>query len=134
MMWTVGQVLPPLVKPPLSREQLAEYAEASGDKNPLHLDDAVAQAAGFPSVICHGMISMAFLADYARMIFPEGSYRVVRLKSRFRKVAFPGDQLTCEGKIKTISPEGVIALSMLAKNQRGEVVTEGEAEVVSSES
>jgi len=42
----------------LTRTELLAYAEASGDHNPIHLDDAVAAAVGLPGVIAHGMLTM----------------------------------------------------------------------------
>ncbi|MGH8881642.1 MAG: MaoC/PaaZ C-terminal domain-containing protein, partial [Stackebrandtia sp.] len=42
----------------VTRDDLAAYAQASGDHNPIHLDDAAAQAAGLPGVIAHGMYTM----------------------------------------------------------------------------
>ncbi|MET8505512.1 MaoC/PaaZ C-terminal domain-containing protein [Streptomyces sp. NPDC004787] len=63
-----GTALPPL-RCALTRADLRRYAAASGDHNPIHLDDAAARAAGFPSVIAHGMLSMAkavgLVADWA---------------------------------------------------------------------
>jgi acyl dehydratase len=129
MNWVPGQALEPLTKPPVTVEQLKEYAKAADDPNPIHLDEAFAKEAGFPSVIVHGMISMAFMADHLIFNFPEKTYAVVRMKARFRKVTFPGDVLRCEGKVKKISPSGVITVLLSAKNQRGETTTDGEAEV-----
>lgn len=43
----------------LSRQDLRDYAEASGDHNPIHLDDTAAQALGLPGVIAHGMLTWA---------------------------------------------------------------------------
>lgn len=129
MSWGVGQPLKAVVKPAITREQLVEYAEASGDKNPIHLDEAFAKEAGFPSVIVHGMLSMAFLADVVGANFPEHAYRLVRMKTRFRKVTFPGDVLTCDGKVKSVTPEGRLVVSLAATNQKGELTTDGEAEV-----
>ena len=57
----VGDVLPPLVLPPLDRATLALFAGASGDHNPIHIDIDVARRAGLPDVIGHGMLSMAWL-------------------------------------------------------------------------
>src|SRR5579884_3045763 len=59
-----GQELAPLVKPPITQEQLRRYAEASGDYNPIHLDVEVAHRVGLDSVIAHGMLSMAFLGQF----------------------------------------------------------------------
>lgn len=129
MSWAVGQELKALVKPEITREQLKQYAAASGDNNPIHLDEAFAKEAGFPSVIVHGMISMAFLADHLLLNFPPETYRLKRLRTRFRKVTFPGDVLTCTGKVKAISPEGVLTLTLTITNQRQELTTDAEASV-----
>src|SRR5947199_10720070 len=59
----------PEVTHELTRTDLVMYAGASGDFNPMHHDDATAQAAALPSVFAHGMSSAGFLAkaltDYA---------------------------------------------------------------------
>ncbi len=129
MKWHVGQALAILAKPAITREQLKAYAEASGDGNPIHLKDEFAQQAGFPSVIVHGMLSMAFLGDHLQFNFPAAEYRVLKLRSRFRKVTFPGDTLSCEGRIKRIDADGRLFVVLQTRNQRGEITTEGEAEV-----
>ncbi len=43
-------------------EDVKAYAEAGGDANPLHQDEAVARAAGFPGIVAHGMFTMGHLA------------------------------------------------------------------------
>lgn len=128
MNWEAGQPLHVLTKPPITRQQLRDYAAASGDNNPIHLDEAFAQEAGFPSVIVHGMISMAYLGDHLQFNFPPSQYHVHKFKARFRKVTFPGDVLSCEGKIKRVEG-GRYWVSLHTRNQRGEITTEGEAEV-----
>lgn len=47
---------------PVALDQAVRYASASGDHNPIHLDAAVARAAGLPGTILHGLCSMAFAA------------------------------------------------------------------------
>lgn len=129
MNWQVGQSLPVLVKPKITAEQLREYAQASGDRNPIHLDEAFARNAGFPSVIVHGMLCMAFMGDHVLSVFSEPQFRLEELKARFKKVTFPGDTLTCEGEIKKIEGEGRFTLSLRSRNQAGEITAEGEAVV-----
>ncbi len=129
MNWTEGQTLAPLPMPVITREQLAQYADASGDHNRIHLDEDFAKQAGFPSVIVHGMISMAFLADYLSSRFPEMEYQIKRFKTRFRKVTFPGDLLVCEGKVKKINDDGSLVIAAWTQNQRGETSAEAEAEI-----
>jgi acyl dehydratase len=126
---TAGQLLTPLEKPPITEGQLKEYAEASLDHNPIHLDPQFAKEAGFPSVIAHGMLSMAFLADYLRSHFPASRYDLARMKTRFRKVTFPGDQLTCEGKVKEVLPDGTAVVAVSTRNAKGEITADGEATV-----
>lgn len=57
----VGDELPQLTVR-LTREDLRAYADASGDHNPIHLDDGVAAAVGLPGVIAHGMLTMGHAA------------------------------------------------------------------------
>src|SRR5207253_3519181 len=54
-----GQSLPSLIKH-VTVEQIRQYADASGDRNPIHLDEAFARSAGLPGAIAHGMLTMAF--------------------------------------------------------------------------
>ena len=129
MKWEVGVALKEMTKPPITREQLRDYAEASGDTNPIHLDDAFAQQAGFPSVIVHGMITMAYLADIIGLNFPEEHFTLHRFKIRFKKVTFPGDVLRCGGEVKALDEKGNLTVSLYAENQAGEITSEGEAEV-----
>ncbi len=129
MKWTVGQALPEMTKPPITAQQLRDYAAASGDNNPIHLDEAFAKQAGFPSVIVHGMISMAFMGDHLLSQFPEAQFRLGKIRARFRKVTFPGDTLCCEGKIKKCLEDGGYLVQLATRNQHGDVTTDGEAEV-----
>lgn len=128
----VGQPLRPLEKPAFTVEQLREYAAASGDSNPIHLDPAVAEEAGFDSVIVHGMLSAAYLADHIAYNFPKAEYTLTRFRIRFRKVTFPGDTLVCEGEVRKIAPEGTLVVSNWTRNQKGEITTEGEAHLMPS--
>lgn len=128
-MWVVGKTLQPLVKPPITEAHLVKYAEASGDNNPIHLDPKFAEEAGFKSVIVHGMLSMAFLADHLGMNFPTSDYRLGKIRTRFRRVTFPGDVLSCEGTVRRELPDGGFLVALSARNQDGEITTDGEAEV-----
>jgi len=48
----------------VTRDDLAAYAAASGDHNPIHQDDEVARSVGLPGVIAHGMFTLALAARY----------------------------------------------------------------------
>lgn len=58
MTFDVGAELPPLTIT-LSRTDVVRYAGASGDFNPIHWSDRVAQQVGLPGVVAHGMLTMA---------------------------------------------------------------------------
>jgi acyl dehydratase len=55
--WTVGEVVATGAFP-IDRETLVRYAGASGDFNPIHYRDDVAQSVGLPGVLAHGMLTM----------------------------------------------------------------------------
>lgn len=130
---TVGQPLSPLVKSPITQEQLRRYAAASGDYNPIHLDPDAARRVGLDGVIAHGMLSMAFLGQFVnQQIADEPDARVGRLKVRYIGMVRLGDTLTCLGKVSARTEgehETAITLECWAQNQRGEQVTTGEAVV-----
>lgn len=130
---TVGQELSALVKPPITQEQLRQYADASGDHNPIHLDPEAARRVGLDGVIAHGMLSMAFLGQFVnQQIVGEPGARVERLKVRYVGMVRLGDTLTCKGKVAQITQdagETVISLACWAQNQRCEPITTAEAVV-----
>ena len=93
----VGDELPPLVKPPVDRLQIARYAGASGDWNPLSIDEPHAKNSGFPSALAPGMIAMGFLGELV-VDWVRGA-RMRRFQSRFVKIVWPGDVLTARGRV-----------------------------------
>ena len=132
---TMDQQLSPLVKPPITQEQLRRYAEASGDYNPIHLDEQAAQQVGLDGVIAHGMLSMAFLGQFVnQQIGAIPGAHIEHFKVRFLNMVRLGDTLTCLGKVKarTIYEDlsQSIAIECWAQNQKGDKVTTGEAVVI----
>jgi acyl dehydratase len=130
-----GEELTPLVKPPITQEQLRHYADASGDHNPIHLDEEAAHRVGLDSVIAHGMLSMAFLGQFVIQQISDtpGAY-LTQLKVRFMNMVRLGDTLTCHGIVKAHTTTGdhtheSVMIECWAQNQKGEKVTTGEAVV-----
>ena len=125
----VGDGLPPLVKT-ITVEQIRRYADASGDHNPIHVDEAFARAAGLPGVIAHGMLTMAFVNQMVTDW--RGDRRRVRsLSGRFAAMVRPGDEIVCSGQVAAKDASGrTVTLQVGAQNQRGEaVLTKGIAQV-----
>ncbi len=69
---------------PINRALLKQYADASGDQNPIHQDEAFARSVGLPDVIAHGMLTMALVGKYVSDL-AGGSEKVLELGGRFTK-------------------------------------------------
>jgi acyl dehydratase len=106
-----------------TREQIAAYAEASGDHNPIHLDDDFARSVGLPSLIAHGMLQMGIAATVAGAA-AGGPEHLRRMSVRFAGMVVPGDEVTFSAE-----SVGHGKLDVKAFNQRGEsVLTKASAE------
>jgi acyl dehydratase len=68
----------------INRALLKQYADASGDQNPIHQDEAFAKSVGLPDVIAHGMLTMALVGKYVSDI-AGGADKVLELGGRFTK-------------------------------------------------
>jgi acyl dehydratase len=78
----------------VDEDQLQRYAEASGDHNPIHLDEAIARSAKLPGVIVHGMCTMAMAsAAIVDELAGGDPGRVRRVAAQFAKPVFPGQEL-----------------------------------------
>ena len=77
--------------------QAALLYRLSGDRNPLHADPVVAQAAGFARPILHGMATMGVAAHAVlRALLDYDSSRMAAMRVRFTAPALPGDTLRTE--------------------------------------
>jgi len=98
-----GDELPVLSKV-VTREDVKAYADASGDQNPLHQDDEVARAVGFPGIIAHGMFTMAHLAScLVRWLGDPAA--LTRLRVQFRAPVFMGETIVAGGSVRSLDPE-----------------------------
>lgn len=95
--WEVGEKLEERTLPPITRPQLAEYADASGDHNPIHTEDEAAEEAGLPGVIAHGMLTTATMGLLFSAYLEHGY--VKELQTRFSGMVYPGDELTIGGRV-----------------------------------
>jgi acyl dehydratase len=115
---------------PVTRPDLARYAGASGDFNPLHYDDGFARSAGLPSVMAHGMFSAGLLGSF--LVTWIEDRRVRRFKIRFRAPVWPGDSLHATGSVLRTYPSGeamMAELSLKLYRQDGSEVVTAMAEV-----
>lgn len=78
---------------------MAAFAELSGDRNPLHLDDAFARAQGFPGRVVFGQLTSAYYSQLVGMHLPGRFALLHGLDVEFKSPAFVGDRLTVSGTI-----------------------------------
>lgn len=83
-----------------TRAQIAAYADASGDHNPIHLDPEFARSVGLPGVIAHGMLQMGILATLAVEAAGGDPRRLRRIGCRFAGMVAPGETITFEAGLE----------------------------------
>lgn len=128
----IGQVYRQEVAMNLTRAQIVQYAGASGDYNPIHVDEIFATGiAGYPSTIAHGMLTMGLtgrmLTDFV------GDGQLTSFGGRFVAVVYPGDSLTATAEVVAFSKRGdhlTVQLKVITENSRGQIVFHGSAEAV----
>ena len=126
----VGDTLPPLELAPVTRAQLALFAGASGDHNPIHIDIDYARSVGQDDVFAHGMLVMAELGRLVAATVPIGALR--SFSARFAAITRVHDALTCRGTVGAIaevSGERRATLDLSVTDQGGEIKLVGTAVV-----
>jgi acyl dehydratase len=100
----------------------ARYAEASGDHNPIHLDEEFARSVGLPGRILHGLYTMALLAR-AQTQAAGGPGHLKRLSVQFRGTALPEEELTVSSTVS--AREGDRVTTSATVTQRGRAIIRG---------
>lgn len=124
----VGDSLPALTMPPITRLTLALYCGASGDHNPLHVDQDFAREAGLGDVIAHGMLVMAYLGRTLTAQVPQRAIR--EFDTRFHAMTRIGDAITCTARVTArteVDGAPCLRVAVEARDQRGELKAAGEA-------
>lgn len=126
-----GDNLPPVIKR-VTQKDINLYAQASGDLNPLHIDEEFAAKTPLGGTIAHGMLILAYVSEMIAGAFGGVWYTGGRLSARFKAPVRPKDTITISGKVDSIRVQddtSLISCSVEARNQNGEVVISGEAAV-----
>ncbi len=121
-----GDELPSFTVEILTRTDFVKYAGSSGDFNPIHHDQTFAEVSGNPTVFAMGMMNAGVLSrlvsDYA------GLENLRKYRVRFATRVWPGDSVTCKGKVTKKAVENgekIIEGEIAALNQKGEVAIQG---------
>lgn len=109
---------------------IAAFAEVSGDRNPVHLDEAFAAGTPFKGVIAHGMLSAAWISAMLAGELPGPGSVYLSQSLSFRRPVRPGDEVVTRVEVTAIDREkGRVTLATTA-SVAGKTVVEGEAVVL----
>ena len=123
----LGDVLPPLDMAPINRAQLALFAGASGDHNPIHIDTDFARKAGMPDVFAHGMLGMAWVGRLVTQWAPLAELREFNV--RFAGITHLGNAVRCTGSVTEKLDGKRVRVALQSANQFGQTKIVGEAVV-----
>jgi 3-hydroxybutyryl-CoA dehydratase len=124
-----GKALNPVVRH-ITQETINLYAEASGDFNPIHVDESFAAKTPLGGTIAHGMLSLAYVSEMMTSAFGQNWLSGGKLRAKFKEPARPGDTLTINGKVDCIERKDDVSYANCnfeCRNQKGEAIVAGEA-------
>ncbi|WP_448375297.1 MaoC family dehydratase [Fervidobacterium sp.] len=122
----IGQVYE--VKRIVTDEMVKLFAEATGDKNPVHLDDEYAKNTMFGGRIAHGILSLGIISSVLGMEFPGSGTIYLMQNAKFKRPVYIGEEVTVKLIVKEIEKEKRrVLLETLVVKQNGENAIEGEA-------
>ncbi len=112
-------------------EDVRAFAEVTGDRNPVHLDDGYAAGTRFGRRIAHGMLGASLISAVLANELPGRGTVYLSQTLRFTAPVFLGDTVTARVVVKNVREDKpVVTLETVCTNQRGERVVEGEAVVL----
>jgi acyl dehydratase len=121
-----GAALPELKTTP-DKYLTVRYAGASGDFNPIHIDEEFARAVGLPGRILHGLWTMAQVAR-AMTEAAGGPDRLARLSVQFRGMGMPEQEITVSGTVRELS-DGTARVDAVAKQGGNAIIRNAEADL-----
>jgi len=109
-------------------ELIRQFAEVSGDYNPIHLDEEFAKTTRFGRRIAHGMLGGAFISAVLGYEFKVRKIIYLSQTLKFVAPVFIGDTVTAKATIKSIRQDKpIVTVETICENQAGEMLIKGEA-------
>jgi acyl dehydratase len=122
----VGAQIPELRVTP-DRYLTVRYAGASGDFNPIHVDEEFARSVGLPGRILHGLWTMAQVAR-AETEAAGGPEHLKRLSVQFRGMGVPEQEVVVTGTVREVA-EGRAVVETIAEQAGTQIIRNAEAEL-----
>ena len=120
--------LPSLTLGPIGQADLVLYANASGDQNPIHIDQTFAKKSGLPDVIAHGMLIMSYLGRLLTNAVPQS--QIKNFSVQFSNMTHLNQKVICTGKVlekNSIDNKEVVTVSLKVEDLQGEKKIIGQA-------
>ena len=117
----IGDQLPSLTLGPIGKADLVLYANASGDQNPIHIDQDFAKKSGLPDVIAHGMLIMSYLGRLLTNAVPQS--QIKNFSVQFSNMTHLNQKVICTGKVlekNSIDNKEVVTVSLKVEDLQGE--------------
>ena len=124
----IGDQIPSLTLGPIDQADLVLYANASGDQNPIHINQNFAKKSGLPNVIAHGMLIMSYLGRLLTNFIPQSSIK--NFTVQFSNMTHLNQQVICTGKVlekDLIDGKEVVTISLKVEDLQGEKKIIGQA-------
>lgn len=128
----VGDNLPVIHKT-ITMNQIRLYADASGDYNPIHIDEEFAKNSQFGRNIGHGMMAASTISELMVKNFARAWYETGKMKIRFKSPVYPNDEIQTSGNIKKSeeTDDGTqITCSVEISRHDGDIIISGETTVI----
>ncbi len=115
----------------ISAEDVDSFAEITGDRNPVHLDEEFAAKSMFKKRIAHGMLSASLISTVLGTELPGANTIYMFQELKFLAPVFLGDTLTAEVEvIEKREDKRILTMHTVVKNHEGKAVVDGQAKVM----
>ena len=116
----------------VAQDRVTAYADASGDHNPIHLDEEFASTTRFGQRISHGMLILAFVWEMISINYPSTWHRGGTVKTRFTSPVFLGEEVSVSGSVKrtrTVGDSEFVECEVAVTRPCGEKALNGTASI-----
>ena len=126
--WKVGDEAS--IERVITAEDVARFADLTGDHNPVHVDERYAARTGLGRRVVHGMLTASYVSTLIGTELPGPGALWMSEHFNFRAPVRVDDRIRVEAKVRHVSPgTRVLVLDVSVRDQHGTVVLDGEAHV-----
>lgn len=118
----------------ITQEDIQQFADLTGDSNPVHVNEELAQKTRFKGRIAHGMWGASLISAVIGTKLPGPGTIYLGQTLSFKAPVYPGDTVTAKCTVKKVREDkSIITLDTKCENQKGDLIVDGEAVVLLEE-